>query len=377
MVGSIINAYGVNPYAGTNAAATGTGGTASPTTAPAKDETGSATTPATASVNVSLSAAAQAALAAQTDTRSLDAVVTAARTTIDTLLSNAKASSALQDGKATISLAAMDRRSLFAVASDQKGQFSLEEQVVAALQLKATRDASLSAPTSVMRVTGDYTGLYKTALANLELAGPEERATAQWSQDKAALTEGAKQATANPGVAPNGIEGDPVTAYLKGIGAVVANPQTRDISAVASDVRTVLDKQYAAAGQNAAASSGAGQIDFSKFDDRSLASVAINTGDQFSEHEVVQAAAEVRSRNGAAVASAYSSSQGGGASVFGKSLITQYTAMSPEEREAAGWTPALYDKVMSLQNLSDKLASMFGADGSAGAEGSSLLDYLQ
>jgi hypothetical protein len=351
MVGSIINAYGVNPYAGTNAAATGTGGTASPTTAPAKDETGSATTPATASVNVSLSAAAQAALAAQTDTRSLDAVVTAARTTIDTLLSNAKASSALQDGKATISLAAMDRRSLFAVASDQKGQFSLEEQVVAALQLKATRDASLSAPTSVMRVTGDYTGLYKTALANLELAGPEERATAQWSQDKAALTEG--------------IEGDPVTAYLKGIGAVVANPQTRDISAVASDVRTVLDKQYAAAGQNAAASSGAGQIDFSKFDDRSLASVAI------------KAAAEVRSRNGAAVASAYSSSQGGGASVFGKSLITQYTAMSPEEREAAGWTPALYDKVMSLQNLSDKLASMFGADGSAGAEGSSLLDYLQ
>jgi hypothetical protein len=75
-----------------------------------------------------------------------------------------------------------------------------------------------------MRVTGDYAGLYKAALANLEAAGPEEKAMGQWAKDKAALTEGLKQATAKPGVAPSGIDGDPVAAYLKDVGGVVANP---------------------------------------------------------------------------------------------------------------------------------------------------------
>jgi hypothetical protein len=53
-----------------------------------------------------------------------------------------------------------------------------------------------------MRVTGDYAGLYKAALANLEAAGPEEKAMGQWAKDKAALTEGLKQATPSPASSP-------------------------------------------------------------------------------------------------------------------------------------------------------------------------------
>jgi hypothetical protein len=249
--------------------------------------------------------------------------------------------------------------------------------VVASLQLKAARDTALSASASAMRVTGDYTGLYKAALANLEAAGPEEKATAQWAKDKAALTEGLKQATAKPGVQPTGIHGDPVAAYLKETGGVVANPRTRDIEKVASDVRSVLDKQYATAtGDGMAVSPDDGKIDFSKFDDRSLAAVALNKGDQFSEHEIAQAAAEVKARSRDSVSNTYKSTQGSDASAFGKSLITQYAAMSDEERQAAGWTPALYDKMVSLQNLSDKLASLFNSDGSVNTGGTSLLDYM-
>ena len=371
MVGSITNGYGATPYVTTGAAPT-----APPSPAVTNDGTGAAAKAGAPSVNVTLSAEAKAALAAQADTRSIDAVVTAARTALDKLLSDAKAASALKDGKATISVADLDRRSLYAIASNKNGQFSMDEQVVAALQMKATNDAALSTPTSVMRVTGDYSGLYKAALANLEFAGPEERAAAQWAQDKAALTEGLKQATDKPGRAPGGIEGDPIAAYLKEIGGVVASPRTRDINAVGSDVRTVLDKQYASATKDGAATSPhGGEIDLSKFDGRSLAAVALNKGDQFSEHEVAQAAAEVAKRNHASVTSAYARTQGSDSSAFGRSLITQYTAMSDEERDAAGWTPAVYDRMVALQNLSEKLAEMFNA-GAGDNGGSSLLDYL-
>jgi hypothetical protein len=372
MVGSVTNGYVTNPYlatATTTTAAATTTATDSSSTAAAKTN-GS-------SVNVTLSAEAQAALAAQTDNRTIDAVVANAHTALDKLLGDAKATSALKDGKATIDMSGLDRRSLYAIASNKGGGFSIEEQVVATLQMKATRDASLSASASAMRVTGDYAGLYKAALANLEAAGPEEKGMAQWTKDKAALTEGLKQATDKPGVQPTGIDGDPVAAYLKETGGVVANPRTRDINGVASDVRTVLDKQYATAtGDGMATDDSSGTIDFSKFDDRSLAAVALNKGGQFSDHEIAQAAEEVRSRNRDSVSNAYKSTQGSDTSAFGKSLITQYTAMSDEERQAAGWTPALYDKMVAMQNLSDKLASLFNPDGSVNTGGTSLLDYL-
>jgi AcrR family transcriptional regulator len=77
-------------------------------------------------------------LAAQTDNRTTDAVVAAARSALDKLLADAKATSALKDGKATIDVSGLDRRSLYAIASNKGGKFSIEEQVVASLQMKAT-----------------------------------------------------------------------------------------------------------------------------------------------------------------------------------------------------------------------------------------------
>lgn len=370
---SSVTGYGSTSYL-LNTATTST--TSSNAAATAYGQSSAAGSTSASSVNVTLSAEAQAALAAQTDNRTTDAVVADARSALDKLLAGAKATSALKNGQATIDVSGLDRRSLYAIASNKGGKFTIEEQVVATLQMKATRDASLSASASAMRVTGDYAGLYKAALANLEAAGPEEKASGQWAKDKAALTEGLKQAQAKPGVQPSGIEDDPVAAYLKDVGGVVANPRTRDIEKVASDVRTVLDKQYASATKDGMATSpDEGTIDFSKFDDRSLAAVALNKGGQFSEHEIAQAAAEVKTRNRDSVSNAYKGAQADG-SAFGKSLLTQYASMSDEERQAAGWTPALYDKMVAMQNLSDKLSALFNPDGSVNTGGSSLLDYI-
>ena len=99
MVSSVTSNPYVTAYASTAATAT-TAANAATTTAQA--ETAAAKTSGS-SVNVTLSAEAQAALAAQTDSRTTDAVVSAARSSLDKLLSDAKASSALKDGKATFS----------------------------------------------------------------------------------------------------------------------------------------------------------------------------------------------------------------------------------------------------------------------------------
>ena len=144
---------------------------------------------------------------------------------------------------------------------------------------------------------------------------------------------------------------------------------------MAGDVRTALDKQYElAVAPDAAKDGSSGAIDFRRFDDRSLSAVALNKDDQFSTHEVAQAKAEIRQRDSDAIKSSYQSTSDADGG-FGKAMITRYAGMTTEERDATGWTPEVYNKMVELQAASDKLAEMFNADGEvAGAP--SMLDYL-
>ncbi len=368
----------INPYSSSYAPGLTAGQTAAQRAAQTatggqnRDQSATINTPA---VNVTLSAAAQAALKAQTDSRSIDTVVADARTQITARLKAAGASAALSNGNSTIDLSDMDRRTLYAVASNQGGGFPTDQQVVAALGLQDQSDNALASPAAQARLTGDYASLYQTALDQMDTAGPEEKATSAWSDQRAALVEGRKQAIARPGLAPAGIANDTVAAYMKDTGSAVAGAKTRDFGKVAADVRTALDKQYSLATQPTASKDGtSGDIDFSRYDDRSLSAVALNQDEQFSSHEIAQAKAEVRTRDSDAIKADYQSDP----TSFGKSLITRYAGMTDEERQASGWTPALYSKVVDLQNASDKLAQMFNANGATGSTAStpSLLDYM-
>jgi hypothetical protein len=337
-----------------------------------RDQSPTINTPA---VNVTLSAAAQAALKAQTDSRSVDTVVSDARAQIASLLKAAGTKSALNNGDATIDLSGLDRRSLYAVASNKGGQFPMDQQVVAALALKDQHDTALASPAAQARLTGDYASLYQTALDQMDAAGPEEKASTAWTTERAALVEGRKQAIARPGLAPAGIQNDSVAAYMKETGSVVAGAKTRDFGKVAGDVRTALDKQYElAVAPDAAKDGGSGAIDFRRFDDRSLSAVALNKDDQFSTHEIAQAKAEIRQRDSDAIKASYQSTSDADGG-FGKAMITRYAGMTTEERDATGWTPAVYNKMVELQAASDKLAEMFNADGEV-AGPPSMLDYL-
>lgn len=368
----------INPYTSTYTSGLTTGQTAAQRASQAaaqaktRDQSETINTPA---VNVTLSPAAQAALKAQTDSRTIETVVSEARTAITARLKAAGAANALKDGNATIDLSSLDRRTLFAVASNKGGQFPIEQQVVASLTLKARQDSVLASPAAQARLTGDYASLYQAALDHLDTAGPEEKASAAWTQEHDALVEGRKQALARPGLAPAGIAHDSVAAYMTETGSAVAGAKTREFGKLAADVRAALDKQYALAFQpDAAKDPNSGEIDFRRFDDRSLSAIALNKDELFSSHEITQAKAEIRARDSAAIKASYqSTSEDAGG--FGKAMITRYAAMTAEEREAGGWTADIYAKMVELQSARDKLAQMFNADGSL-AGPASLLDWL-
>src|SRR5687767_2001830 len=105
------------PYASSNTSAYAAPAPPTPP-APPQVETAATPTAAKSAVSVTLSDAAKAALKAQAETPTLASITAAARAVIDKLLAQAKTNDPLIDGRATIDLGGLDRRSLFAVASN-------------------------------------------------------------------------------------------------------------------------------------------------------------------------------------------------------------------------------------------------------------------
>lgn len=320
-------------------------------------------------VNVTLSDAAKAAMSLANDP--IDGVVSAARGVIDKLLAAAKASEAITGEKPNIDLGGLDRRSLFAVASNQGGGFTAGEQKLAAATLSAKFESALAGPLAASRITGDNAAVYKAALAYLDKAGPEEKASPDWAAQREAVVKGLQQLAAKPGVLPSGVENDPVAEYIEKLDDAAPSPATRDILKVAGDVRTVLDAAYAKDPDAAP--------NLSAFDDRALAAVALNKGEQFSDEEVFAARAEIRDRAAGNISAGYGSiAEANASGSLGANLIARYAGMSEEERQAQGWTPELYAQLLESHKLSQKLADMAGGAGSyfGGGRSSSLLDYL-
>ncbi len=131
-----------------------------------------------------------------------------------------------------------------------------------------------------------------------------------------------------------------------------AEDNQMDFGDLADTIRSSLDTLYAAektAGkpQNA---------NFANLSGRALSAVVLNQGNQFTPDEQRQAKAALDNQTRQDFASAV---QGGmsmsSLSSYSQSLVTQYDAMSPEERQARGWTESFRDnaaKVVSEGSLS-------------------------
>lgn len=326
----------------------------------------SASSTSNAATNLTLSDAARARLA-KAPLPDFATVTSDARITLDRLYTVAGVKAPIVDGKTTIDLSTLDRRSLFAISTNNGGKFTPDEQAVAATELKQRFDKALEPSLATTRLTGDYSVSYKAALDYLDGASDEEKATATWASQRAAVLKGVQTTQQDPNTAPSGISGDPVAAALAGT-APPTKSTTRDISSIASDVRAFLDRQ-----KGEAAKSGkelvydsrrkTGQLaDLSSLDNRSLSAISLNQDKKFSTEEIFAAKQELNTRTRLAVLDALKQSQtAGDPRQFSLGILKQYSSMSAEERQAANWTQDFQDAAIKSYKSTSTLLSILNS----------------
>jgi len=323
----------------------------------------SASSASNAATNLTLSDAARAQLA-KAPLPDSATVTSDARITLDRLYTVAGVKAPIVDGKTTIDLSTLDRRSLFAISTYNGGKFTPDEQAVAATELKQRFDKALKPSLATTRLTGDYSVSYKAALDYLDGASDEEKATATWASQRAAVLKGYQATQQDPNTAPSGISGDPIAAALAGT-APPTKSTTRDFSSIAGDVRAFLDRQ-----KSEAAKSGkelvydsrrkTGQLaDLSSLDNRSLSAISLNQDKKFSTEEIFAAKQELNTRTRLAVLDALKQSQtAGDPRQFSLGILKQYSSMSAEERQATNWTQDFQDAAIKSYKSTSTLLSI-------------------
>jgi len=147
------------------------------------------------------------------------------------------------------------------------------------------------------------------------------------------------------------------------IAAAEKSDNGKDFTTLSNGVRSTLDAGYAAA--KAAGTSST--PDLSEISGRALAAIILNKTNAFSGSERSAARTELRQRTRDEFTTALSSGSGLTAlTSYNQLLVSEYDAISPEEREARGWTSTLRS---SAENF------VSGTSGSATGN-SSLFDLL-
>ena len=356
---------GLNPYAQLGSAYA-RAAAPQPTLADALSAVDSGNQPDTnAATNLTLSAAARAQLASAATLKDFTTVTADARSALDGLYTGAKVNGPIgADGTTTIDLSSFDRRSLFAIATNNGGKFSPDEQKVASTELANRYNDALAPAVATSKLTGDFSSLYKAALDYLDGASGEEKATATWSVQRAAVLKGVQATQQNPHTAPTGITNDPVAAYLAQ-NAPGGSTTTQGISTVAKNARATLDAQAkaaAAVGKELVFDPNrktGQQADLSSIDGRSLAAISLNQDGLFSKQESFAAKQTLDSRTRASILAALKHSQSSGdPTQLSLGILNTYSSLSAEERQAVNWTPAFRDNVVSNYKSSSQIFSI-------------------
>ena len=345
--------YAGNAYSGGN-----TTSKASPASTPTDTAAPSSST------SVTLSDEAKAYLAqtaADSEQPSVATLTTRARAWFDQQYVALGTSSAMLDGQVAVDFSAQTRATLSVIAENTQGQFSPDEVTAATRTLQSRFNDAVSPHVVIARHTGDYASLYAAASDYLDQAGSDEKATAAWKDQKQAVLEGLATARANFGKAPvTGNDADPVRALLDKAPAQTSAGADTSADTLVANARAMLDTQAGSARDNGKDLVFTGgrqtgqQVDFTDFDNRTLAVMALNADASFSAQEVSAAKAELNSRTRGSLVNAFG---GDGIRASSLALLQQYQNMSAEERSVLGFTDdyanriiANYRTAASIQN---------------------------
>lgn len=316
---------------------------------------------------VTLSDEAQAVLSKR------DQVIADALAKMTVLLADTGRTSPVENDKLVVDLSMFDREQIYAMASNADQKFSVDEVKAGGLELQRRFDAALSGPAAVVRATGDFEPIYQSAREYLDAMTDEEKATATWRNQSAAVNDALRQLEEDPDRTVATLEDDPVLDYLSRVASGDADGG-RDFTDIAKDARVVLDKIYDDA---EAAGRGRGtSLDVSEFNGQFLSAVALNESNTFSRSEVHTATMEMRSRSSQALLQAYKLSKSSDdPTSFSKNIISAYGSMTAEERQAAGWSEDFFGTVLGHYHSSGRIAEMFSAT-STQSGGTNLFNYI-
>lgn len=165
---------------------------------------------------------------------------------------------------------------------------------------------------------------------------------------KIGSTSGATKDASTPASSDTGVS---ISANAQAA-ASEADDNKKDFADLAKEIRSSLDTLYAAekaAGKPKTAN-------FANLSGRALSAVVLDQGNQFTPAERHQAKVALDQQTRTAFVSATSGGMSmSSLSSYSQSLVAQYDAMSPEERQARGWTQSFRDnaaKVVSEGSLS-------------------------
>jgi hypothetical protein len=357
------NAYGAGGAASKSAATTsGSTDTSAPS---ASSDQVTLSEQAKAYLAKTASAADESASAAD-DPLSLTTLTTNARAWFDAQYASLGISSAMLDGQVAVDLSGQSRATLSAIADNAQGQFTTDEAAAATKALQARFDDALTPNVVIARHTGNYANLYVAASDYLDQAGDDEKATATWQDQKQAVQQGIAAATF--GKAPStGNANDPVRSLLDQTSAQAPAATGSGPDALSANARALLDAQAGSArdnGKELVFNSGrttGQQVDFTKFDNRTLAIMALNTGASFSLEEASAAKAELTQRTRGGVLNAFDPSSGGGAQASTQALLKQYSSMSAEEKQVLGFTDDYASRLMQNYRVMSSVQNSLGS----------------
>jgi hypothetical protein len=336
------------------------------------------TTDRSSSTSVTLSDEAKAFLARKAaatdgDQPSVATLTTNARAWFDQQYASLGISSAMLDGQVAVDLSRQSRATLSVVADNAQSQFTPDEVTAATKTLQSRFDDAMAPHVAIARHTGDYASLYTAASDYLDKAGAAEKATQTWKDQKQAVLEGLAAAHASFGKAPaTGNDNDPVRALLDKTSVQAPPAAGSSPDALASNARAMLDAQAGKAKDNGkelvftAGRQTGQQVDFTDFDNRTLAVMALNKDSSFSAQEASAAKAELNQRTRSSILNAFDPSGGGGAQGSSIALLQQYASMSPEERSVLGFTDDFANKIAQNYRTMSSIQSSFGSSSSGG-----------
>jgi hypothetical protein len=365
------NAASYLNYAGN---AYGAGNTASKAS-PASTDTTDTSSPSSAT-SVTLSDEAKAYMArtaaeADGEQPSVATLTTGARAWFDQQYVALGTSSAMLDGQVAVDFSGQTRATLSVIADNAQGQFSTDEVTAATRTLQSRFNDAVSPHVVIARHTGDYASLYAAASDYLDQAGSDEKATAAWKDQKQAVLEGLAAAKASFGKAPvTGNDADPVRALLDKAQTQTSSSTDSTSDTLATNARAMLDAQADSARDNGkdlvfTGSRQTGQqVDFTDFDNRTLAVMALNADASFSAQEASAAKAELNQRTRRSLVSAFG---GDGIQANSLALLQQYQKMSSEERSVLGFTEDYANRIVANYRTAASIQNSLGSGGGLAA----------